>query len=54
MKEGRQIYSAAYIMPSAQIFGRERKHSNRPGRRTGNTGSWGARSWLGEGAQPSE
>ena len=28
MAEGRQIYSAAYIMPSARIFGHPRKHSN--------------------------
>lgn len=28
MAEGRQIYAAAYIMPSARIFGHPRKHSN--------------------------
>ena len=28
MAAGRQIYSAAYIMPSARVFGNERKHTN--------------------------
>ncbi len=28
LRGGRKIYSAAYIMPSAQAFGRQRKHEN--------------------------
>jgi hypothetical protein len=28
LDRGERIYSAAYIMPSAQVFGRERKHEN--------------------------